>query len=131
MSGASEPLPGAGEDANEDRGEHEITLAGTSYKLRPSFHAMRAIEKKTGKSLVMLARAGNLGDLSLDDTGIVAAELIRAGADDELTRKVSAERIGELCYEEGLPNVVAKLTLCLVDAATGGRTAAGEAKAVA
>jgi hypothetical protein len=121
----------SGTTANPERGEHAITLAGKTYVLRPSFTAVRAIEAETGKSLITLSRLGNLGDLSLDQVGIVASHLIRAGATDELDKMVSAERIAELAYEEGLPHVMARLTLLLVDAATGGRTATGEAKAVA
>ena len=113
--------------ANADRGEHELTLAGVTYRLRPSHAAVKAIEKRTEKSTLALVRLGNTGDISLDHLGIIAAELIRAGAEDELTRNVSAEKIGELIFEEGLPAVNSRLTLCLLDAATGGRTAEGNA----
>jgi hypothetical protein len=76
-------------------------------------------------------RRGNVGELTLEQLGIVGAELIRAGAepDDSMTRSFDAERIGELIFEEGLPQAQSRLTLCLLDAATGGRTASGEAKA--
>lgn len=119
--------------ANPARGEHELTLASTVYRLRPSHAALIAIEKRTGKSTLALVRQGNTLDISLADLGIIAAELIRAGADpdDQITRNVHAERLGELIMEEGLPVVTSRLTLCLLDAATGGRTASGEVKAAA
>ncbi|RSV15196.1 hypothetical protein CA235_09680 [Sphingomonas sp. ABOLF] len=115
--------------AIEDRGEHELTLAGVTYRLRPSHPALVAIEKKTGRSNLALVRLGNTQDLSNEQLGIIAAELVRAGATDAMTRAVSAERFGELIYEEGAVRACARLTLCLLDAATGGRTASGEAKA--
>lgn len=115
--------------ANPDRGEHELTLAKITYRLRPSHGALRAIERKTERSTLALIRLGNTGELSIEQLGVVGAELIRAGATDEMTRAVDAERIGELIFEEGLPKATARLTMCLLDAATGGRDASGEAKA--
>jgi hypothetical protein len=117
--------------ANPARGEHELTLEGVPYRLRPSHDALSAIEQKTGRSMLALVRLGDTGDLSIAQLGIIAAELIRAGAKDDLTRNVGAQRIGELIFEEGVPHVTARLTLCLLDAVTGGRTAKGEAKAPA
>lgn len=112
-----------------ERGEHELVLAGVSYRLRPSHQAMRNIEAKTERSSLELVRMGNVGALSLDHLGTVAAELIRAGAEDELTRAVSADRIGELIYEQGVAGVTFRLTAVLADAVSGGRKASGEAKA--
>ncbi|WP_242140872.1 gene transfer agent family protein [Sphingomonas sp. TREG-RG-20F-R18-01] len=117
--------------ANDERGEHELTLAGTVYVLRPSHTALKAIEKQTGVSTLALIRTGNTGEMTLEQLGIVAAELIRAGAQDELTRHVGAERIGEFIFEEGIGPAMARITLCLFDAATGGRDTAGNVKAAA
>lgn len=114
-----------------ERGEHELTLAGVTYRLRPSHEALRAIEKATERSTLALVRLGNAADLSIEQLGTIAAALIRAGATEELTKRVSAERIGEMIFEEGLPHATSRLTLCLLDAATGGRDASGEAKAAA
>ncbi len=120
-----------GKKANEERGEHELTLAGKAYVLRPSITALKAIERETGEPLLGLVRRGNTGSLTLDQLGIVAAELIRAGAaaDDSLTRAVDSDRIAELIFEEGQTPVQSVLTLCLLDAVMGGRSASGEAKA--
>jgi hypothetical protein len=117
--------------ANADRGEHELVLAGKAYLLRPSHSALVAIEKLTERTTLALVRLGNAGEISLQQLGVIAAQLIRAGAakDDEMTRRVDPERLSELILEEGLPHAMSRLTLCLLDAATGGRTSSGEAKA--
>jgi hypothetical protein len=116
---------------NEDRGEHELTLAGVTYLLRPTYGAQKRIETVTGKSYAELVRAGAAGALHIGDAQVIAAEMIRDGASDPLVKRVSAERIGELIYEEGQPQVAARLTLAMLDALRGGRTASGEATAVA
>ena len=122
-----------GASANAERGEHELVLAGRTYRLRPSYSAIVAIEDKTERALLELVRIGGGGAMPLGMAGTVAAELIRAGAEegDRMTKAVSAERIAEMIYEEGVPRIVARLTACLIDGATGGRDASGEAKAVA
>lgn len=121
----------AGPKANPARGEHELELGGTAYRLRPSHTALETIEEETDLSTLQLIQLAGSGGLKRRDAGVVAAELIRAGAaaDDHLTRNVSAERIAELIHEEGLAKVYAILVICLIDAAKGGRTSAGEAKA--
>jgi cell division protein ZapA (FtsZ GTPase activity inhibitor) len=123
----------ADQQANEERGEHDIVLAGRKYRLRPSHSALKAIEKLTGRATLALVRLGNVGELSLEQLGIVGAELIRAGAadDDSFTKAVDAERIEEMIFEEdeGLTRAQSRFTLCLLDAATGGRTVSGEVKA--
>lgn len=116
--------------ANPHRGEHVLTLGGEAYLLRPSFGAITAIEQATESSLLDLVRLGDVGHLTFDQLGVIAAELIRAGADEgSMNRRVSSERLAEMIYEEGVTEANARLTLCLVDAASGGRTASGEAKA--
>jgi hypothetical protein len=118
--------------ANPERGEHELALAGVKYRLRPSFDAVRAIEAKT-EPLMILVQLANRFQLTLDQLGVVACEFIRAGAEenDHATKAVAPERLAELIYEEGATLVTARLTVCLADAASGGRKASGEAKAVA
>jgi hypothetical protein len=130
---AAEPLdpPVDQPAAIPERGEHELTLAGVTYRLRPSHAATRAIEAKTGVAILPLARLGARAELSSLQLGIIAAELIKAGAEDEMTRRVNAERIEELIFEEAIYVAQGTLSACLVDAATGGRTASGEAKAAA
>lgn len=120
-------------EANPARGEFSLKLGSKSYRLRPSFAAMQAIEARTGRSIVALTRAANHADLTLAEIGIVAATLIRAGAseDDLGARNADAERIGELAYEEGREAVMPRLLVALVAAVTGGVTAAGEPKASA
>lgn len=123
------PRPSGPVKANAARGEHEIVLDGVTYRLRPSHTALKLIEQQTGHALLALLELGNAGELTLEVMGIIASALIRAGAEDEATRHVSAERIEELIMEAGIPHAAATLIVCLHDAATGGRTATGEAKA--
>lgn len=117
--------------ANAERGEHEIVLAGTTYRLRPSHEAMKLIEADTGLACLALVRLGNRGELTYTQLGIIGAALIRAGADDgdTMTKAVSADGIEELLYEEGMVLAQSRFTLCLLDAGTGGRKVSGEAKA--
>lgn len=121
----------SGRPAIAERGEHQLVLAGKTYLLRPSHLALNTIERQTEQSTMELVRLGNAGRLTLEQLGTIGAELIRAGADekDEMTRSVDSERIGELIFEEGIAPATSRFTLCLLDAATGGRTASGEAKA--
>ncbi|MEZ0495400.1 GTA-gp10 family protein [Sphingomonas sp. IW22] len=115
--------------ANPDRGEHELTLAGVTYRLRPSRQAIRACESQTGLSLLALVRLGNAGELTSDHLGIIACQLIRAGAEDEMTRRVDPDKLADLIFEASVVSTTARLTAALCDAALGGRTASGEAKA--
>lgn len=117
--------------ANPSRGEHTVTLLGTQYRLRPTRAAVRAIEERTGKSVLELVRIGDAGGLHLAQLGIIAAQLVHAGAEDDLTRMITAERFEDLIYETGVTGPTARFTLCLLDAATGGRTASGNAQAAA
>jgi hypothetical protein len=119
--------------ANPERGEHELELGHKVYRLRPSYEAIEAIERKSDKALIDIVRVGNSGAMPFKLLGVVAAELIRAGADedDKLTRNVSPEKIAPLIFEAGVAPAIARITLCLLDAATGGRKASGEAQAVA
>lgn len=122
-------MSGAVGGVNPERGELELVLGDTSYRLRPTFAANNAIERKTECSLLQLAHKAGAYALTLAELGTIAAEWIKAGAEDELTQRVSAERIAELIYEHGIAGVTARLAIGLVEAITGGRTAAGEAKA--
>ncbi|WP_375290916.1 GTA-gp10 family protein [Qipengyuania sp.] len=118
--------------ANANRGENTLVLGGTAYVLRPSYAAITTIEEQLGRSSIELLRAANGMALSYEDQGVIVAELVRAGAakDDEFTRNVSAERMGELIFEEGSAPAFVAITVALASAVGGGRTAAGEAKPV-
>ena len=122
---ASQPHP------NPDRGEHSLMLGGTKYRLRPSHAAIVEIETATDRSALELATIGNRGGLKRIDMGTIAGALIRAGAADPLTAAVDDERIAELIGEEGTSSVMPRLTLCLLDAVTGGVDVSGNAKAAA
>ncbi len=118
--------------SNAARGEFELTLAGKTYCLRPSYGAQVAIEEALDQSMIELLRRANACALQLSELGVVVAAYIRAGAaeDDKMTRAVNDDRIAELIYEEGVTAVYPVLTLLLAAAVSGGRTSSGEAKAV-
>jgi hypothetical protein len=121
--------PASQPTANAARGEHELNLQGVGYRLRPSREALKAIEARTRTPVLKLSLLGDAADLTIEQLGIIAEELIRAGAEDEATRHVSAARLEELIIEESMVRVTGRLTFCLSDACTGGRTAEGNAKA--
>lgn len=115
-----------------ERGEDEIVLAGVTYRLRPSHAALRAIERKTERSTIELYSLGNRGGLTIVQLGQILGALIRAGAaEGSLERHVNDERIEELVFEAGLHSAMARVTLMLIGAASGGRTSSGEAVAPA
>ena len=80
-------------------------------------------------SVLKLAQRGEVADLTVAQLGIIAEALIRAGAEDEATRHVGADRLEELIQEESMARVCARLTFCLAEACTGGVTASGNVKA--
>lgn len=118
--------------ANEERGEVSLELGRKTYVMRPSFTAIQAIEKQTGLSLRQLAIAANSMSMDLATMGVVAGELIRAGAaDGDVGAQMGeAERFAQLIYEKGVPTVAARLTIVLSAALTGGATVEGELKPV-
>lgn len=119
-----------GRSANPTRGEYSLMLGGRKYLLRPSFSAQVAIENALDKTYFELAAAAQSAAIKIQDAAVVVAELVNAGTDDPLS-KVSAERVGEMIYEAGMPSIAPVLAVCLIDALSGGRTASGEVKAVA
>lgn len=126
---AAAGMPSAQPAANTARGEHELTLAGVTYRLRPSREALKAIESRTKMSVLKLAQRGEVADLTITQLGIIAEQLIRAGGEDDVTRHVGADRLEELIQDESIARVTGRLTFCLADACTGGVTASGNVKA--
>lgn len=131
-------------DGGEDvRGEVSLYLDGQRFVLRPSYQAVRTLEGKTKMSVVELFTSAADGSMVSDHLAMVVADFIRAwGASlivDDATppldramvttaRGVSAERIGELIYETGTMEIMAKAAIALGMAANGGCLASGEPK---
>jgi hypothetical protein len=64
--------------------------------------------------------------------GLIAAELIKAGAEEGSPgRFFNPARVAELIMEEGVPKAALRLTMVLGMALTGGVTASGELKPIA
>ena len=101
--------------ANPHRGEVEITLAGKTWTMRPTFQALCEIEDKTGAELTTLARQIWDGEGSVKATAIIVSEGIRAchanGPD--------LNAVGEAIVSEGLNSVLEPVVLYLVAAITG------------
>lgn len=72
--------------ANESCGEVDITIAGKTHTMRPTFQMMRMIESRTGKPIGEM-----LSDLKVKDT--LAVIEICTDADAEFLKKMNA---GEL-----------------------------------
>lgn len=125
--------PGA---ANPVRGEIEVSLGDPArdYVLRPSYEAIVAIEKGTGKGLLHLFREAAEATMPLGDLAVVIAECIRAqgrAAKDRMMASVDADRIGALIMESpyGHSGVLARAAVLLGGAVCGDYNASGEVKA--
>ena len=91
---------------NKDRGEVGLTLAGHVYPMLPTIAAVNAIESQIG-SVYWLSQRIVLGLYfpTFHEITVVATECIRAAGKergDEMLAKVSAEKLGELIFAEGL-----------------------------
>lgn len=123
-------------EANTIRGEQIITL-DTDYVMRPSFSAIQAIEDATGLSLFELAMNAATGKMRGVHVAIIVTELIKAdlrhAGKGAQAGHWKVEKVGELLMEhqDGLLGAIKALIPILNDAATGGYTAQGEAKAAA
>lgn len=118
--------------ANPERGEIEVDIEGVPHVLRPSYEAIVAIEKATGRGLVQLAQAAGDGSLAVDDAAIIVTECVRAHGRATGNRDLTEYRVGTVAaalVETGVIQVQKRLELLLYLAVTGGYTAKGEAKA--
>lgn len=109
---------------NPQRGDVPVTIAGTTYTMRPSFEALAAIEEKTGLGLVALWRRFGQQEFGARDVVTVIAEGVRAG-EGKVPDKLAA-----LIIQAGLftlaPSVAKFLTHALA-----GEKAEGNGEAVA
>lgn len=122
----TEPETAVDSTANEVVGEDELKLGKRSYVLRPSYEAVKAVEAKTGATLLELYNDGNRGAIPLERLGTIAAEFINAYPAQLKLGRVDAEGIAKLIFTQGMPSISARLTLLMLDAATGGRDLSGE-----
>ncbi|MDX3908423.1 MAG: GTA-gp10 family protein [Sphingobium sp.] len=116
------------------RGELSLRIDGGEMGLRPSFEAITAFERETGKGLLLLAREALSGSLTLGETAQIACQCIRAWGRDTGSigaKGARADRIAELILESdgGIREALATVAGLLSLAATGGYSAKGEAKA--
>lgn len=131
------------DDANELRGEVDVVLEGQRFVLRPSYTAIVAMEKKTGRSLFELATLAEQGLLTQETQALVVTELVRAwgrglvvdeyaSAEDKAAataaKGANADSIGELLFGVGVLAVQPRIAVVLGMALTGGCLPSGEAK---
>lgn len=121
---------------NEERGEFEIELGGATYGMRPSFEAISAFEKATGRSLLQLASDAERQALSIEACAAIVTECVKAwGASEKhpSAGAFSAKKIGPLLMggPGGILFIQGRLQLMLFMAATGGVDAKGGVKAQA
>ena len=131
------------DQANDLRGEVDLELDGTRFVLRPSYTAIKAMEKKAGAPLIQLAQLAEQGALDQDTQAIVVTELVRAwgreivvdeyaSAADKATataaRGANPDTIGELLYPVGVMAVQPRIAIVLGLALTGGCLPSGELK---
>lgn len=118
-----------------ERGEVTLPLEGQEYHLRPSRQAISAIEAATGRSLFELADAARQQGLTLRESGIVAAEMMRAYGrthpDDPNAlghQGAKAEVLEDMIHEAGIVRIQPRLAVVLFAALTGGVDKLGETK---
>ena len=118
------------------RGHITVPLEGVEYVLRPDYEAIESIEEQLGRKLYELASDATQSRLSYLEMGVICAEMMKAHArakpDDALYttyRAANPKRLSQMIYDYGGPRVMARLTVLLVGALTGGYTASGELKA--
>jgi len=131
-------------DANDLRGEVDLVLEGQRFVLRPSYTAIKAMERKTGLPLQELAIRAEQCLLNQEHQAIAVTELVRAwgrelaadeyasAADRALVtsaKGANPDSIGELLYPVGVMAVQPRVAIVLGWALTGGCLPSGERKA--
>lgn len=128
--------PNAAAGAANARGEVALPLDGQDYHLRPSYEAIDAIERQTGRTLYELADSARHQGLTLKECGIVGSEMMKAYARTHATSEepllgyagAKPDRVAELVFEAGPALIQPRLALVLLAAVTGGVDASGEMK---
>jgi hypothetical protein len=83
--------------ADDPRQETEIVLGGKTFRVRPSFTTIAAIEAASGSGCVPLGFRVGRADVTLSQLAIILAAMVlgQKGAPD-------ADAIGELLMEDGM-----------------------------
>lgn len=120
----------------DPRGEISIPLEGREFILRPSFDAVKRIERLTGKNHEHLAQQAIQQNLTYEDMGIICAEMMKEYGnanpnDPQVTsyKGAKAEKLEKLIFEAGKPKIGVRLAVILTAALSGGYTSEGEVKA--
>jgi hypothetical protein len=118
------------------QGHIAVPLDGTEFVLRPSFKALQAIERLTGKDHAELTHLAVQQRMSYDDMSIIIAEMMKAHGEanpnDPLKTtylNTKPEKLGPLIMSEGKTKICIRLAILLVASLSGGYTPEGELKA--
>jgi len=120
-------------EINEERGEVAIALRGETYPMRPSYEAMRAIERDTRRSLqaLMVSWSDAKVGLTLDELSCVVTECVRAAGRDRKNPMLSGYQkdvIAALIYETGFLSIAGSIEQLLINAMSGGAKPKADAK---
>lgn len=116
-----------------ERGEMALLLDGVEMVMRPTYEAIIAFERATGKGLLQLARDALAGALTLGEVAQIACECIRAwgrDVEDKGAAGANPKRVADLILEGdgGLHKASVTVGALLTMASTGGYTAQGKPK---
>ncbi len=108
----------ANSNGNPYRGELLLDLAGTQFRLRPTFQAMASAEGRLGKSLAKVFNDFQENtDLRVGDIAIIVSEF--ASAAGHPPSDTSLEKVGELVRQEGVIKLFGPIVTLLSVALTG------------
>ncbi len=102
-------------------GEKEIKVSGRTLLLRPCFEALVEIEART-KPLNELLADFIKKRVKQTEVVVVIYACAKAGAEQEGSRPLSFEQVGDLCWRHGIMKLGGDALECVVHVMTAGRT---------
>jgi hypothetical protein len=101
------------------KGELSVTLNGKSYPLRCTFDAMLAVERDLGKSMILIARDIQAGNLTLDICSVIFLHGMLAA---KVSPAPTREAVGQAVFSAGVVSdaVIVAVTSFVEHALNGG-----------
>jgi Phage tail tube protein, GTA-gp10 len=100
--------------ADNLRNEVQIELGGTTYTMRATFGAIRAIEQELGNIVPLTAKLGG-GDCGVNQAAVIVYNGLRGFGDQSMT----LEQVGNAILAEGLNKVMAPIAQFVIKALEG------------